>query len=122
MLWLSMKSFLADFTVHKDALHIYAALVVQVGAALLTRRPVSSMIPWFAVLGAELANEALDLLMEKEPYIHQWQIVGSMHDLLNTMVLPTVLLLLARYVPALFTPRPRVDEIPLPADGQEGGS
>ncbi len=106
MLWLSLKSSLADLTVHKDALHIYAALVVQVAAALLTRRPLSSMIPWLAVFAAELANEALDLLFEKEPYIHQWQVDGSIHDLLNTMVLPTVLLLLARYVPTVFAPRP----------------
>lgn len=106
MLWLSLKNSVADFTVHKDALHIYAALVVQIGAALLTRRPISSMIPWFAVLAAELANEALDLLMENEPYIHQWQVVGSLHDLLNTMVLPTALLLLARYLPSVFGPRP----------------
>jgi hypothetical protein len=107
MNWLEFKSYLSDATVSRDALHIYAALIIQVGAALIVRVPLSRLLPWFAVLLVELINEGLDLLLEKEPYIHGWQIAGSIHDLFNTMVLPTILLLLVRYVPRLFDPRGR---------------
>ena len=100
--WISFKGFLEQLAVSKDALHIYAAMFIQLGSALLFRKPVSSLIPWFCVLALELLNEGLDLIFEKEPYIHQWQIDGSIHDVLNTMAMPTVVLLLARYVPNLF--------------------
>ena len=100
--WLQIKTYVAELTVSKDALHIYAALFIQVATALAVRVPLSSIIPWSAVLALELVNEGLDLLFEKEPYIHRWQIEGSIHDLINTMILPTILMLLVRYVPSLF--------------------
>ena len=106
--WLSLKRQIAEVTVEKDALHIYGAFLVQVLAAFVTRRSLASVIPWLAVLAAVGVNEGLDLLLEKEPYIHQWQIDGVVHDLVNTMILPTLLLLLARFAPGVFS-RPRLD-------------
>jgi hypothetical protein len=106
--WLSIKRQIAEVTVEKDALHIYGAFLVQVLAALVTRRSIASVIPWFAALAAAGLNEGLDLLFEKEPYIQRWQIDGVIHDLVNTMVLPTLLLLLARFAPGVFA-RPRQD-------------
>ena len=101
--WITFKTELAHLTVAKDALHIYAALAVQVCAALLLRKPLSSALPWLAVLAAELANETLDVLLDTtEPHLQQWQIDGAVHDVLNTMFLPTVLLLLVRYAPSLW--------------------
>jgi hypothetical protein len=100
--WLEFKTYLSQLTVSKDALHIYAALIVQVAAALIVRVPLSSLLPWSAVLIVEIINEGLDLLLEKEPYIHRWQIDGSIHDLVNTMAIPTALMLLVRYSPWLF--------------------
>ena len=105
--WLWLKQQISYLTVAKDALHIYGAFLVQVVAALLTRRTLASPIPWLAVLAAIIVNEALDLTFEKEPYIQQWQIDGVVHDLINTMILPTLLLLLARFVPQLFTRPPQ---------------
>jgi cell shape-determining protein MreD len=105
--WISIKNELARLTVEKDALHIYAALVVQLAAAFLLRKPLGSWLPWLAVLAAAVANEAGDFLLdETESSIQQWQIDGSIHDLVNTMLLPTLLLLLVRYRPALFQPPP----------------
>ena len=102
--WLWLKAQITNATVERDALHIYAALIVQLAACFLLKRPLGSWLPWLIVLLAELANEGLDLLLEKEPFIHEWQIVGSIHDLVNTMILPTILLLLARHAPSLFRP------------------
>jgi len=104
--WITFKNELARLTVEKDALHIYAALVVQVLAASLLKKPLSSWVPWLAVLAVALVNEAGDILLdETEPQIRQWQIEGSIHDLVNTMLLPTFLLLLVRHRPILFVPR-----------------
>jgi hypothetical protein len=102
--WLLFKSYVSDLSVSRDALHIYAALAIQVLAALLARVSLRTLFPWLAVLAAELVNEGLDLLLEKEPFIRRWQIEGSVHDLINTMVLPTILMILVRYLPRLFAP------------------
>ncbi len=101
--WIAFKNLLAAITVEKDALHIYASLLIQLAAAFLLRKPLSSLLPWIAVLVAALLNEAGDLILdETEKQIQQWQISGALHDLANTMVLPTILLLLVRYAPNLF--------------------
>lgn len=105
--WIELKNELSRLTVEKDALHIYAAVAVQLTAALILRKPLSSWMPWFAVLAVELANEAGDILLDTtEPHIREWQMVGGLHDIVNTMLLPTILLLLVRYVPGLFRAAP----------------
>ena len=85
----------------KDALHIYAALLIQIATALLLRRSLGAKLPWLTVLAAVLINEQLDLHVEVWPD-HWQQYRASIHDVLNTMILPTVLVVIARYVPGLF--------------------
>lgn len=104
MEWITFKQVVSDFPLSKDALHIYAALAIQIGACILFRTSLGRILPWLAVLLLELINEALDLLLEPEDYIHAWQIDGSTHDIINTMALPTMLLLMVRYAPRLFHP------------------
>lgn len=104
--WMGLKGLAADLSVAKDALHVYGAFVVQIAAAALLRRPLGSWIPWFVVLALELVNESLDIFFGEETHIQQWQIDGARHDILNTMVMPTALLLLCRYAPALFRAPP----------------
>ena len=104
--WMGFKALVADWAVAKDALHVYAAFVLQTAGAALLRRPLSSWGPWFVVLLAELANEGLDMLLGEEAEIQMWQLMGARHDLLNTMILPTALLLLCRYAPQLFAACP----------------
>jgi hypothetical protein len=117
--WLSFKGYMAELTVDRDALHVYAAFAIQAAAALLMRRTLACLWPWWAVLVIESGNEALDLLLEKEPYIREWQVRGSIHDIVNTMLLPTLLMLLARYVPSLFVkPRPPNASITSDVPGQ----
>ena len=89
-LWL-----LAHLGLGKDALHIYVALVVMFGAALVFRWPLSSWRPWLAVAAAAIAGEVWDVRdrlaagVPVEP-------AGNWHDLWNTLFWPSVILLLAR--------------------------
>ena len=105
--WMGLKGLAADLSVEKDALHIYAAFAVQAGAAALLRTSLARWLPWFVVLAVELANEWMDVWFGEEAHIQQWQLDGARHDLINTMILPTVILLLARYAPGLFRRDPR---------------
>ena len=101
--WLQFKDYLSHATgLHEDALHVYAAVLVQLVAAALLRRPIAHPLPWLIVLAVLAVNEAMDL-REPGKAIEQWQIAGGLRDLLNTMALPTLLLLVARYVPSLVT-------------------
>ena len=115
--WLGIKVELARMLFEKDALHIYAALVIQIVAAKLSRRSLGHVMPWLTVFGLELVNEGLDLIRGGEPRLMPWQVVSGVHDIINTMILPTVLLVLCRRAPSLFAWRnvktelePRNDE------------
>jgi hypothetical protein len=95
--WLqSTKLALIGWTgLSKDALHIYVALALFFGSALLFRWPLKSWKPWAVVLAAALAGEAWDLrdrIVGKVPL----EFAGNWHDIWNTMFWPTALILLAR--------------------------
>lgn len=99
--WIQLKAELVAVTaLERDALHIYFALVAQVGAAFLLRRTLGDWLPWFTVLALELLNEAADLWVEIWPQ-HAMQAASAIHDIVNTMILPTALLGLARWGGAL---------------------
>ena len=84
----------------KDALHVHVGLFVFFAAALLFRWSLRSWRPWLAVLFVALAGEAWDIA-------DTWGIGGPLrladnwHDIWNTMLWPTVILLLARWTPVL---------------------
>lgn len=99
--WMSFKGYADLLMVEKDALHIYGAVTIQILAALLFKRSLASRLPWAVVLALELLNEGFDMWFGEEPHIARWQVMGAAHDLFNTMVLPTLLLLLARRAPRL---------------------
>jgi cell shape-determining protein MreD len=80
----------------KDALHIYVGLLVFLLAAIISRRPLKSLVPIGAVLLAALAGEAWDMLDTAQAGQRlRWD--KSWHDLWNTAFWPFVLFLLARY-------------------------
>ncbi len=116
--WLGVKELAAQLGVEKDALHVYGAFLIQITAAILLRRPLSSWIPWFVVLAAALLNEYFDIRFGEEAQVQKWQLLGARHDIVNTMVLPTLLLLLCRCAPFLFARR--ASAAPAPADTDEG--
>lgn len=83
-----------------DALHPIVGVLLLLVLAALLRRPLASWLPWLALFGLELLNEWADLTGEVWPdRDNQWG--ESAKDVLLTMLLPTVLLLAARWRPGL---------------------
>jgi hypothetical protein len=108
--WQQIKETIAVWTgLERDALHIYAALLVQVGSAVVLRRRLAHWLPWAAVLVLAVANELLDTF--GDGLAEQWELDAGLHDLWNTMLLPTLLMLLSRFVPRLFVPLPAGDPV-----------
>ena len=81
----------------KDALHIHAALFLYFGAMLALRRSPRSVLPWLIVFAAEVANEGYDLWQQQadgEPP----RPAEGLKDFWNTMLWPSALLLLGRWL------------------------
>jgi hypothetical protein len=95
--WLELASGL-----DMDALHVHAGVLLQILAALLLRRPLSSPLPWLFVLAAILANEVYDYRYEVWPQRSE-QVAEAVRDVWNTMLVPTLILIVARYFPRLLT-------------------
>jgi hypothetical protein len=105
MNWIEFKDYLSQISdLDQDALHVYAAVLIQLAAAALFRRSLASIIPWLAVWAVLIVNEALDLWLPREE-IGQWQVAGGIQDSWNTMALPTLLWLLAYHAPGLLVGR-----------------
>ena len=102
-----MKSWVAESTgLNMDALHVHAGVLAQLGLALVLRRSIASPWPWLILLAVQLANEWWDLTYEIWPTRdQQWS--ESIRDTWNTMLLPTLLLLVARFAPRLVTGQAR---------------
>jgi hypothetical protein len=101
--WMVFKDYLEQITnLHEDALHIYAAVGIQLAVAFLLRRSLASFLPWLSVLAALVLNEVMDLT-EPGRAVEEWQVLGGLQDLWNTMAVPTLLLLIARFAPSLVT-------------------
>ncbi|HEX9932323.1 MAG TPA: hypothetical protein VGB08_05725 [Allosphingosinicella sp.] len=108
MTWFDLKELVGTYTgLERDALHIHGALFLYLIAMGLFRQSRRSRMPWLIVLLVELANEAYDI----------WYGWGIEHDLIfgsaakdlwNTMLWPTVLLLVGRYT-SWFQRRPAAD-------------
>lgn len=110
--WNQVKHWLeAASGLDMDSLHVHAGVLVQVAAALMLRRRLSSPWPWLVSAAIVLANEVYDYHYEI------WedrdaQFAESVQDTWNTLLLPTLLLLLVRFVPGLFcapAPEPEPD-------------
>lgn len=104
--WLQAKELLAHSSGWPmDTLHVVAGVAVQLAAAALLRCSLAEWRPWLAVLALELANEAHDLWVERWPSLPM-QLGEGLSDLVATMLLPTLLLIVARHRPALLSRRP----------------
>jgi hypothetical protein len=79
----------------KDALHIYVGLAVLLAAAAILRKPLRSIIPWLVVLIVAVSGELVDM-HDDIASLGYWRWGASLHDVLNTLFWPTVLVLLAR--------------------------
>ncbi len=70
----------------------------------MLRRSLASFLPWLSVLAVLVLNEVIDLT-EPGRAVEEWQVLGGLQDLWNTMAVPTLLLLIARFAPSLVTGR-----------------
>lgn len=80
----------------KDALHIYVGLAVLLTAAVILRKPLRSIVPWLVVLAVVVSGELFDM-RDDIASLGYWRWGASLHDVLNTLFWPSVLLLLARF-------------------------
>ena len=103
--WYQLKHGFSLWTgLHMDALHVHVGVIAQLLTAAVLRRSLASPLPWLALFVALCANEAFDLAFDTWPNRdEQW--AESIKDGWNTMLLPTMLLLLSRYAPRLLIPR-----------------
>jgi hypothetical protein len=114
--WFQLKQGISIFSgLHMDALHVHIGVIAQLATAALLRRSVASPWPWLLLAAATAANEWFDLAYDIWPD-RDIQIAESIRDGWNTMLLPTVLLLAARFTPSLLVrPKPATPE-PSPAE------
>lgn len=77
----------------KDALHIHIGIGLYVIAMLAFRRGPGSWSPWLTVLSFGLLNEAIDLYHNG---VSHPELFGSLKDMINTMIWPTVIVAFAR--------------------------
>lgn len=100
----SLKTDLAQvLDLSKDALHVHLGLLIMLLAVIVLRKSPASFVPWLCVLVLQLLNEVLDLL-----HWHGGELgfsalgaLGGVKDIINTMLWPTIILLLARYTRVL---------------------
>ncbi|MBU1306833.1 MAG: hypothetical protein KKF33_15105 [Alphaproteobacteria bacterium] len=91
----AIKTGLAEMLgLSKDALHIHVGLAVFVVAAMVFRR--SLLLPWLVVFAFELANELIDISHWNHGAF-AFEVGDSLKDLINTMLWPTVAVIVLRY-------------------------
>lgn len=85
----------------RDALHIYAGILVQLIVAVFCRRSLASLWPWITVLMIAGYNEYSDFGRSSgTPESFAFHKAEAIHDMWITMLLPTLLLLMARFWPS----------------------
>lgn len=122
--WFEIKNWLELSTgLPRDSLHIYAGVGVQLFIALIFRRSLASPVPWLFVVFAALANEYYDYTVVPAPlnsgpaYFN-----GAIGDVWNTLLLPTLFLVIARFWPNWLTARAEKNHEPDSLDGDNPSS
>jgi hypothetical protein len=92
-----LKTELSEFIgLSKDALHVHLGLLVFLLAMVIFRRSAASLVPWACVLALQVGNELIDTFHWYNGVL-EFNLAGSLKDMVNTMLWPTLILLLARY-------------------------
>lgn len=95
--WAQLKLKLGTFSgLSPDALHIDIGLAVLCLAALVLRRSPVSLWPWLVLLVLECGNELADLMLDGMGTTEA-TVGAGLHDLVNTMLAPTVLVLVTSW-------------------------
>lgn len=100
--WHQTKLFVEhSLTVEHDALHMAVGVLLWLSIAFIARRPLSSWMPFLAMLAIILWNEAVDFWVEIWPDPGQ-QFGEGFKDLLLTILIPALLMVLIRVRPQMF--------------------
>ncbi len=95
-LWIGYKTQLVGFVgLTNDAMHVHGSILILFVSAIILRRRPDSIWCWLIVFAAELFNEYADL---KGQAPGEASIDASLHDLYNTMLWPTILLVAGRFL------------------------
>lgn len=104
--WHQGKLFIEHgLAISHNSLHIFVGVLLWITVGLLSRRPLTSSVPWLWVFAAALWNETVDLWVEQWPDPGQ-QYGEGFKDLILTMAIPTVIMFAARMRPDLFRGAP----------------
>lgn len=87
----------------RDALHIYVGMAMFLAVAVSTRR-VRPYFAWLSVLALACLGECLDWRDDLAD-LGYWQWRDSLHDVLNTLFWPTVIMLMWRLKTRLWQDR-----------------
>ena len=105
MQWFELKNWLELSTgLDRDSLHIYAGVGVQLAVAVILRRSLASPVPWLFAVCVALANEYYDYSFISVASSGAQQAYDeAVRDIWNTLLLPSVLWLIARFFPEWLT-------------------
>lgn len=111
MHWFELKNWLELSTgLDRDSLHIYAGVGIQLVAALFFRRSLASLMPWFLVVVAVLANEYYDYIFARDALVGSRALYDeAFRDIWNTLLLPSLFLVIARFWPNWLIGKARLD-------------
>ncbi|AMO72113.1 hypothetical protein [Sphingorhabdus sp. M41] len=109
--WFEIKNWLELSTgLDRDSLHIYAGVGVQLTIALLCRRSLASPIPWLFVAVVALVNEYYDYSFVPENVSGTTGYYDEgIRDVWNTLLLPSLFLIIARFWPLWLTGKSEKD-------------
>lgn len=103
MSWYQTKMFIEHAgMMSSDALHVIIGVLVWVATAMVIRRPLTDWRPLTVLALLLILNEGVDFWVERWPD-PAMQFGESAKDVLLTLILPLVLIALARSRPALFS-------------------
>lgn len=74
-----------------DAMHIHVGVALFFFLAWVMKRPLHDWRPWLMLLIVEFSNEIIDMNQRAGSLERNW--IASRHDLVNTMFVPTLLVL-----------------------------
>lgn len=107
--WVEAKAFAErSLGVSNDALHVIAGVLLQLCLAAIWRGSLSRVWPVTVVLALQLANEAIDLTSDRWPSLGK-QLGESAKDTGLTILLPIMLMAIARFWPAVLGAGPAQD-------------
>ncbi len=96
IIWGGYKTAIETFLgLSADAVHVQVGVLLLIFFAVLTRKRLYHWLPWCLVLLIECINEFIDMCQPSGSVESNWP--ASQHDILNTMFLPTVLILMLRW-------------------------